>query len=372
MKKIFNLPDLGEGLPDAEIVEWHIQVGDTVKVDEPLVSMETAKAVVEVPSPYVGKILALHGKKGDVIITGAPLVEFEAQDGMKDTGTVAGKLETGEAGAQSSMAHMIPTQTNQAVGIKITPAVRALAQKLQVNLAQVVPTGPNGTVTSEDVKKVQQAQLGSGDWQPLKGVRRAMAHSMQQSHIEVVPVTVVDDADVTEWVSNGDITVRLIQAIAYGVSQEPAINAWYHGSTTSRQLFEAVHLGLAMDTADGLFVPLIQDCAKKSVTELRSEINSLKVAVSDRTIPQDQLKGHTILLSNFGKFAGRYSNPMILPPTVAILGAGRTRQELLPVNGDPSVRTLLPLSLTFDHRAVTGGEATRFLGAVIQHLENKV
>lgn len=372
MKKTFNLPDLGEGLPDAEIVEWHIREGDTVKIDEPLVSMETAKAVVEVPSPFIGRILALHGKKGDVIQTGSPLVEFDIQDSVQDTGTVAGKLETSETVTQSTLSRIAPSQINKTTGIKVTPAVRALAQKLGVELARIAPTGPNGTITADDVQKAQQAALGAGIWEPLKGVRRAMAHSMQQSHVEVVPVTVVDDADVTEWIANGDITVRLIQAMVYAVTQEPSLNAWFNGPSSSRQIFKTVDLGLAMDTADGLFVPLIKDCGSKSATTLRAEINHLKQSVSDRSIPADQLKGHSILLSNFGKFAGRYSNPMILPPTVAILGAGRTRQELLPINGDPTVRTLIPLSLTFDHRGVTGGEATRFLGAVIQYLQKKV
>lgn len=372
MKKTFNLPDLGEGLPDAEIVEWHIREGDTVKIDEPLVSMETAKAVVEVPSPFIGRVLALHGKKGDVIQTGSPLVEFDIQDSMQDTGTVAGKLETSETVAHSALTRIAPSQAIKSAGVKATPAVRALAQKLQVDLSRVSATGVNGSITTEDVQKAQQANLGSGLWEPLKGVRRAMAHSMQQSHVEVVPVTVVDDADVTEWIDNGDISVQLIQAMVYAVNQEPALNAWFNGPSSSRQIFKTVDLGLAMDTADGLFVPLIKDCASKSPSALRTEINHLKQSVTDRSIPADQLKGHTILLSNFGKFAGRYSNPMILPPTVAILGAGRTRQELLPLNGDPTVRTLIPLSLTFDHRAVTGGEATRFLGAVIQHLQKKV
>lgn len=368
--KIFNLPDLGEGLPDAEIVKWHVAVGDTIKQDEPLVSMETAKAVVEVPSPYSGSILKLHGKAGDIIQTGSPLVEFEAKDSVQqrpDTGTVAGKIEVGD----KVVTEQATSISKKPGGVKVLPAVRALAKKLNVDLATISPTGPNGTITADDVKKSHQLLSNAGPLQLLKGVRRQMAIAMAQSHAEVVPVTIVEDADISSWVKTKLFSENVITAMVQAIKKEPALNVWYDGQAMGRRMLSEVHLGLAMDTEDGLFVPVIKNAQDLSKEQIREQINSLKKEVTSRTITPEKLQGATIVLSNFGKFAGRYANPIVIPPMVAILGVGALREEVIAVNGDPSVRSILPLSLTFDHRAVTGGEATRFIGWVKRALEGK-
>ena len=137
----------------------------------------------------------------------------------------------------------------------------------------------------------------------------------------------------------------------------------------ARRLMEACHVGLAMDTEEGLFVPVIENVQDKTSNDLRDEINTLKQAVKARTIKPEQLRGNTITLSNFGNFAGRYASPIIVPPTMAIIAVGKIREEVRAVNGDPMVRTIMPLSLSFDHRAVTGGEATRFLGHMLESLQ---
>lgn len=361
--KVFNLPDLGEGLPDAEIVAWHVSEGDTIKEDEALVSMETAKAVVEVPSPHTGKILKLHGQAGDVIKTGEPLVDFDVSE-KADTGTVAGKIEVGDQVVQEAAISI----SGKASGIKVLPAVRALAKKLGVDLSAITPTGNNGTITADDVKNFHDTLNSAGPIEPLRGVRRTMAMAMSQSHSEVVPVTINDDVDIQAWAKEGDYTVRILQAMIKACQQEKALNAWYDGAAMGRRLLDFIHIGVAMDTQDGLFVPVINDAQSKNAKALRDEINTLKKQVQDRSIAKEKLQGPTIVLSNFGKFAGRYANAVVVPPTVAILAVGALRQEVVVVNGDPTVHAVLPLSLTFDHRSVTGGEATRFMGIIMEEL----
>ena len=196
-----------------------------------------------------------------------------------------------------------------------------------------------------------------------------MLSSMVASHQTVVPVSIFDEADVSSWISNDDITVRIIRAICDAVKHEPALNAWFDTEHSARKCFDEVHLGLAMDNADGLFVPVIHAAQAQSDKALREHINAFKTSVQDRTVPAEQLKGSTITLSNFGKFAGRFASPIIVPPSVAILAVGRLYESVKSEQGQLSSCHVLPLSLSFDHRAVTGGEATRFLGAVIESLK---
>ncbi len=361
--KTFHLPDLGEGLPDGEITKWHVKVGDMVKVDEPLVSIETAKAVVEVPSPFTGKVTKLYGKEGDIIPTGSALVDVEGEE-KKDSGTVAGEIKVGD----EIISEKATSISGRATGIKVLPAVRALAKKLNVDLNMVTPSGNDGTITADDVKKASETLTQAGPLEPLKGVRRAMAMAMAQSHAEVVPVTILDDVDITSWVKEKDFTVRVMLAIVKACQKEPSLNAWYDGQAMGRRILSNINIGLAMDSHDGLFVPVVKDVQEKSAQEIRKEIERLKVEVDKRTVSPQTLQGATIVLSNFGKFAGRYANPIIVIPTVAILGVGALREEVRAVNGKPEIRSVLPLSLSFDHRAVTGGEATRFLAVMMEAL----
>lgn len=365
---IFNLPDLGEGLPDAEIHEWFVKEGDTVKADQPLVSMETAKAVVDVPCPQAGTIAKLFGKPGDLIKTGEPLMAFVEETAPRaDKGTVVGHLEesTDVGNDDFIIGSSAPSQR-----IKTTPAVRLLAKKLGVDLSTLTGHGDHGLITRDDVEKAAHKKNTPPEgFEPLRGVRRAMLSSMMQSHAEVVPVSIFDEADISSWNDKSDITVRLIRAICVAAQKEPALNAWFNTAHQARKCFNEVHLGLAMDSDEGLFVPVIQDATSHTDAALRQMINDYKIAVRDRALPPEQLKGATITLSNFGKFAGRFASPIIVPPTVAILAVGRLYNGVVSQEGTIETHRLLPLSLSFDHRAVTGGEATRFLGAVIASLE---
>ncbi len=367
---IFNLPDLGEGLPDAEIHEWFVKVGDIVEVDQPLASMETAKAVVDVPCPQSGVIAKLYGNQGDIIKTGEPLVGFETTKSVKsDKGTVVGNLEESTEITEDNFTIGVNKQTIKSG--KATPRVRLLAKKLGVDLTTVSGSGEYGMITKEDVEKaaVKKNPLGEG-FEPLKGVRRAMLKSMEESHKEVVHVSIFDEVDISNWHADNDITVRLIKAMVYATEIEPSLNAWYDSHNCALKRFAEVNLGLAMDNSEGLFVPVIHDAGGKSTEELRKIINTYKQEVLSRSIPSQNLKGATITLSNFGKFAGKFASPIIVVPTVAILGVGRLYSGVINNDGKIQEGKLLPLSLSFDHRAITGGEATRFLGAVIKSLQN--
>ncbi|MEO8400921.1 MAG: dihydrolipoamide acetyltransferase family protein [Gammaproteobacteria bacterium] len=370
--KIFHLPDLGEGLAEAEIHEWYVKVGDVVKVDQPMVSMETAKAVVDVPAPQAGKIAKLYGKTGDIIPTHAPLVEFEGEaTSEKDKGTVVGSLE--ESSTLLDEGEMIIGAAKRtATTVKAMPAVRSLATQLNVDLNTVVASGPQGQITADDVKKSagQKTKL-PGNVEALHGVRRSMAIAMTQSHQEVVPVTIIDDADVTEIIKKTDFTVNLIKAVVAAAKAEPSLNTWYDGVNKERCLHSEVNIGLAMDTPEGLFVPVLKDAANKTPQELRALIDEFKTSVRARKIAPSDLQGATITLSNFGTIAGRYASPIIMPPMVAILGCGKLRDEVRPLDSIIEIRRIAPLSLTFDHRAVNGGEATRFLAAIIKYLETQ-
>jgi 2-oxoisovalerate dehydrogenase E2 component (dihydrolipoyl transacylase) len=361
----FHLPDLGEGLQEAEIVEWHVGPGDHVVADQPIVSVETDKAVVEVPAPRPGRIERLFAAAGDLVRVGAPLIAFEEGGGQTDAGTVVGEISASAVRAEEAT---LAERGGPAVAVRATPAVRAQARRLGVDLGLVAPSGSDGVITAQDVARAAATLAEAGPLEPLRGVRRSMATRMAHAHAEVVPVTVQDDADVEAWTNGRDITVRLIRAIAAGCRCEPALNAWYDAKAQGRRLHDRIDLGIAVDTGDGLFVPVLRDVARRDPDDLRRGLERMKTDIAARTIPPEELRGATITLSNFGTMAGRHATPIVVPPQVAILAAGRVRPQPVAVNGTVGVHRMLPLSLTIDHRVVTGGEAARFLAAMIGDL----
>jgi len=361
--RVFNLPDLGEGLQEAEIVEWHVKAGETVESDKPMVSVETDKAIVEVPAPYSGKVEKLFGNPGDKVHVGAPLIGFEGA--AADTGTVVGNLE-----ARAETQTQTRARAEPRAEVKATPAVRALARSLNVNLATVEPTGPGGTATTEDVKRAARGPLPAPA-SAQKGMRAAMARNMALAHQEVAAVTVMDDADVEHWPKGASALARLARAIVAACKVEGGLNAWYDAKADARTVREEVDLGIAVDLPDGLLVPVLRNAHRMAPDELSAELEQLVDKARGRTLSPETLRGATITLSNFGAIGGRYASPMVVPPQVAILGAGRiTRSPVVTAEGKLAAHRVLPLSLTFDHRAATGGEAARFLMAIKRDLES--
>ncbi|MEE8119400.1 MAG: dihydrolipoamide acetyltransferase family protein [Gammaproteobacteria bacterium] len=410
MAKTFNLPDLGEGLQEAEIVEWKVKEGDIVKVDEPLVAVETDKAVVDVPSPYSGKILKLHWSNGDIVPTHSALVDFEvegeesttASDSTpepevkeepiaEDSGTVVGKMASSDAVVEETA--IIRKKTRKGTGKpKASPATRLLAKKLDIDLNTVTGTGKGGLITKQDLEQLgttsetTRAVVGfmpTGVWsvpplrddvtfgkpEALRGPRRAMHQSMTVARNQVMACTLFDDADTHAWMPAQDITARIIRAVVAGCRTEPGLNAWYNGEKMERTLHSHVDLAMAVDTPDGLIVPVLRNVDKKDGQALRQDLNQIKVTTRNRTVAPEDMKNATITLSNFGMLAGRYATPVVVPPQVAILGTGGLRHDVVPVLGGIEVHKRVPLSITFDHRCITGGEACRWLAAVLKDLE---
>ena len=365
--KIFKLPDLGEGLQEAEIVKWHVAVGDEVRADQPMVSVETAKAVVDIPVPYPGRIAKLFGKAGDIAHIGAPLVAYEGESDTQDSGTVVGKVEVGRKVMADAPAAPAPATG----GIKATPAVRALARKLNVDLAMVTPTGSDGLITANDVQRAARILGEIGPIELMRGVRRAMAQNMELATAEVASATIMDDADIEAWPRGTPTLLRLIRALVAGCRAEPALNAWYDSEKIGRWVLKKIDIGVAVDTPDGLLVPVLRNCGERGMDELKGALEKLIADARARKVPPEELRANSITLSNYGSIAGRYASPVVLPPTVAILGAGRIAKQVVVVDDKPAVRRMLPLSLTFDHRVVTGGEAGRFLNAVIADLQQR-
>ena len=408
----FKLPDLGEGLTEAEIVEWHVAANDEIKLNQPLVSVETDKAVVEVPSPVTGRVISVHGEAGDVIPVGDVLARFDVPggdapasedapgredvssspsketapapqaDGKDDAPGVVGKLP-------ASALVMSDTTGSAAAGpkkqrVKAAPSVRALARELGVDLTQIAGSGPGGRITAKDVAKAAEAGRDATPSPPktreagstpasatdekLSGPRRAMFHSMTASHSEVALCTVMDDADIHDWESPRDFTPRLIRAMVAGARAEPRLNGTFSAETGVLSLSEDVHMGLAMETPHGLIVATIFNAGKLGLDELRDEVARLKKAGADRTLKPGEVRGYTVTLSNIAGGSSRYATPLMVPPTVGILGSGAAREEVVAVNGEIAIRRMLPLSLTFDHRCVAGADASRFLGAVVADL----
>jgi 2-oxoisovalerate dehydrogenase E2 component (dihydrolipoyl transacylase) len=283
----------------------------------------------------------------------------------QDTGTIVGQLSTGEQQSAAGSPCEPPARQES----QVFPAVRALARKLDVALELVEPTGPDGTITRADVERAAKRMSHTGPAEPLRGLRRAMAQRMTAAHAEIVPATVTDEADIDDWRQGEDVTIRLVRAIAAACKAEPALNAWYHSGTGERRLIERIDLGIAVDTGGGLIVPVLRNVAERSVSDLRSGLDRLRADAIARSIPAEELRGATITLSNFGMIGGRFANLVIVPPQAAIVGAGRISERVVAYRGQPAVRRVLPLSLTFDHRVVTGGEAARFMVALKSDLE---
>lgn len=344
---IFHLPDLGEGLAEARIVEWHVQAGDEVKAEQLLVSVETAKAVVDIPSPQSGRIIALLATAGDTVPTHSPLVEFSDSDSNRedsrpaDNGSVVGTLVQSETVRHESF---------------VIGRHRHTEARLQQSRERRAARAARQPATA----------LFSGG-EALDITRKAMAENLARAHREVVPVTLTLEAEIV-FEDRRELTARLVRALVAAAAAEPALNAWYDGHAQKRLLHDAVHVGMAVDTPHGLFVPVLKDAGKLSLGQIAREVASLKKAALEHRLSPAQLSGATLTLSNFGALAGRFATPLVTPPQVAILGAGHARDSVLPSASGTRTARLLPLSLSFDHRAVTGGEAARFLDAIAADL----
>lgn len=415
----FCLPDLGEGLEEAELVEWCVNVGQRVRENDVLAKMETAKALVEVPSPRDGVIAQLHGKPGQAIKVGTPLVTYKEEspdaqapaphsngggngatrEERQDAGTVVGNLAT-------------HSESEEHAGKALAaPAVRRLARELGVSLDQVTGTGIGGRITASDVRAaVDQAPAreppappkrdpaekpapavagpfaaAETDRIPFRGVRRTIAEHLRYSVNRAVHFTVMDEADVTAL---DELRRRLVAASNEKVSLLPFVAAAVCRVLTGRNgpqfrrlnstldddrqeivQHRAVHLGIATDTESGLMVPVIRNANQLGVLEISRQIAEVAREARDRTIPPHRLTGSTFTISNFGAMGGRFGTPIINYPEAAVLAVGRAREGVVVRHGMIGVGKVLPLSLSADHRVIDGATAATALARIIELLQ---
>jgi pyruvate dehydrogenase E2 component (dihydrolipoamide acetyltransferase) len=410
----FRFPDIGEGLTEGEIVRWLVKEGDEIKEGQPLVEVETDKALAEIPSPRTGVILKIMAKEKEIVKVGQVIVVIgEKGEALaappprpKSVGVV-GELEEApeEAPAVAPAARMKAEPIKPPLvseHVLATPSVRALARELGVDINKVQGTGPEGRVLEKDVrqfaegkakpaeevkevKKVRKYDLyGYVERIPLRGVRRSIAKAMVKSKYTAPHVSAMDEADVTElWkirekekkVAEGKgikltILPFIIKAIIAGLTEHPYLNATLDDENEEIILKKYFNIGLATDTPEGLMVPVVKNAKEKSIFELAQESAQLAEKARNRTIDLADLKGGTFTITNYGAVRGTYGTPIINYPEVAILGIGRIQEMPVARNGKVVVRKILPLSLSFDHRVVDGAEAARFLSTVIARLED--
>ena len=411
---VFKLPDLGEGLQEAEIIEWKVEAGRGVELDQLLLLVETAKAVVEIPSPAKAIITKLLVKEGDTVAVGQALYEYATENitsepkpkiseqakissvKKQESVSVVGELETASHKAehdryetvyesnvdqQASMEANSQKQISKKVlASASTPELMAFAKKL--GLEDELRTQSYGELTQHDLLTIFERKQGGGaDTKQknqkgennkvikLSGARKVMAQSMTKSHQHIPSVTLFDDAQIQHWGNEEDITLRLIQALIYATQKVPLLNAWFDEESLTVQLFEDVNLGIAVNARDGLFVPVIRHIQKLENARIRDIMNKQIKQVNERSIKPQRLLGATISLSNFGTLSGRYATPIIVPPQVAIVGVGKIREEAVVKAGSIEVGRILPISLSFDHRAASGADAAAFMQALIESLE---
>jgi pyruvate dehydrogenase E2 component (dihydrolipoyllysine-residue acetyltransferase) len=415
MSRAFSLPDLGEGLTEAEIVRVLVREGDVVREDAPLLEVETDKAQVEIPSPLAGRVERIHVEPGQTVKVGQVLVSF-----ADDAGAPAGS-DGPRASAPPTVAPLAGAPTGPAASgpVPAAPATRRLARELGVELRGVRGTGPGGRVTDADVRTAAGAarpagppaaqaaaasaaarplgpvgleppplprfeQWGPVERQPLSHLRRTIAERMALSAALVPHVSHFDRADITdldaairrnlELAQARGVTLTLtsfvLKAAALALRIHPQFNASLDPGAGELIVKRYCHLGIAVATDRGLIVPVIRDADRKPLLELARELAGLARRVRDGKATLDDLRGGTFTITNIGALGGTGAIPIINYPEVAILGVARARQEPVVRDGQIVPRLLLPLSLTFDHRVADGADGARFAADIVHRLEH--
>jgi len=385
----FRLPDIGEGVSEGEIVKVLVSPGDEVKVDQPLVEVMTDKVNVNIPSPYSGKVVNVHVKEGDRVKVGDVLIEIEgdsSQQGFQQPSHEEKKevnMPSGQGGGQLSASMVREKKTEGgAESVLATPAVRKLAKELGVDLTLVKGSGPGGRITEADVKSFKGEQGTREELIPLRGMRRMIAEHMVRARQNTVPVTHVDEVDVSELVFlreafKGNAEKKgvkltylpfIIKALIPALKEFPLMNASVDEENIILKKY--YNIGIATDTEQGLVVPVIKEADKKDIYQLASEIEELSTKARQGRLSLDEVKGGTFSITNVGSIGGLFATPVINYPEVAILGLHKISKKAAVRNGLVEVRDMTYLSLTFDHRIIDGAYAARFLARVIDILQD--
>jgi len=339
----FKLPDLGEGLTEGEIARWLVAEGQEIGEDDPLVEVQTDKTTVEIPSPAAGRVARILVAEGEVVPVGTVLVVI------------------GEDGAAPEPAP--PAEQP----VRATPLVRRIAQELGVDLATVTATGPGGRITEDDVRGAAAPSGPSeGRREPLRGVRRLIVEHMARAHREVPAVTWVEECDFSS-VDLRRLVPTVLKAAAEALQEFPELNARLEGDEIA--YLDRYDIGVAVQTDQGVVVPVVRDCDSRSVDELAAEIERLAGAARDGKLAPEELRGSTFTVTSAGKLAGLFQTPLVNHPEVAILSIGRVADRPVVRDGQVVVRPVGYVSVTFDHRVVDGARAAAFGLSVIARLE---
>ncbi len=400
----FTMPDVGEGLHEAEIVEWLVAVGDAVREDQPVVVVQTDKAVVDIPSPFTGTILGWGAQVGEIVAVGDVLF----------------RVSTAAISAPAPAPSLVPSRPQSLAVVaspdtrpKASPATRKRALDLGITLSSVAGSGPGGRIESSDVEAaarpsaVRQSAvqpdpsvrptplravsatvvpMGDDRVEPLRGVRRQIARTMTESWQNIPHVTEFRELDAT-YLVRAHATLRsklepsgvrltflplFVKAVVSALQQHPEFNASLDLANETITYRHRFNIGIATSSDDGLIVPVISDADRKSLRQIAVEIDALAAAVRQRTIRADQLAGGTFTISNYGSFGTWMGTPIIRPPEAAIAGFGRIHDAVVPVNGQPAVRTVLPLAISADHRLLDGHQLGAFVATLAEILGDPV
>lgn len=393
-----KLPDVGEGVAEAELVEWLVAVGDEVTPDSPVAEVLTDKATVEISAPVSGTVAALHGEPGEILAVGSDFLEI-ATDGATPPEEAADDDPAPEpapapAPAPEPAAPPPAPARSAEAGRKPTaaPAVRARAKDLGVDLADVDGTGPEGRVVHADLDRIagrsaraasrpSAAASGDGTAQPVRGVRRRIAERLTSAWTEIPHITYVDAVDVTELerlrsqLNGRDGATRLTllpflaTAIVVAVRDQPNINAHYDHAAETLTTFDAVHVGVATQTDDGLRVPVVRHAEALGLDDLSDEIVRVTGAARDGRATRDELTGSTITITSLGALGGLVTTPILNPPEVAIVGVNKIEARPVWQDGAWVPRSMMNLSSSFDHRMVDGWDAAVFVQRIKTLLE---
>ena len=384
MSYAFKLPDLGEGLTEGEVARWLVAEGDEIVEDQPLVEIQTDKTTVEIPSPDAGTFLQIFVADGDVVPVGTVLVVIGGDEAAVD--------EPSNSLLQAVPSARATAQPEPGARLQATPLVRRIAVELGVDVAAVAPTGPGGRVTEDDVRRAAGASnsllqaVGSGPdragaadrpssadraategrREKVRGVRRQIVEHLTRAHHEVPAVTFVEEADFT-GVDLRQLLSLVLKATALALKDFPELNARLDGDEIV--YLDRYDLGIAVQTEQGLVVPVVRGCDTRSLEELRADIDALAEKARAGTLAPDELRGSTFTVTSAGKLAGLFVTPLVNYPEVGILGVHRIGPRAVVRDGQIVVRTVGNVSVTFDHRVVDGARAAQFTLAVIARLE---
>ena len=367
----FHLPDIGEGLTEATIITWYVDVGDEIGLDEPLVEVETDKAVVDIPSPHAGVLLHQGGDAGDTIEVESLLaVVGDAGEEWEPPTTPASSEAAPIVGTLDEAPEVVTAQPGQ---VEALPKVRRLAAELGVDLVAVTGTGVGGRITEGDVQVgAAGADTGPVERVAMSATRRAIADNMARSWREIPHVTTYGEVEATPLLARREalgkpaLDAVIVASIAPLLAEHPGFNAAVAGTDIIYK--KHYDVGIAVDTPHGLMVAVIKDAAAKTVQELDAEVRRLAGAAKEQKLTLDELRGQTFTISNIGAVGGRYGTPLVPHGTSAILSIGRAEDKPVVRNGAIAVGREFPLSLSYDHRIVDGSAGRAFMAAVIEAL----